>query len=265
MMISGVSSASLYPMHTEDAVKVLAELGVKNMEIFINDISELKEEISSDIIKTVRDYNINVVSMHPFSSPMESLFLFSDYDRRRDTLLDMYRGYFELMNTLGAKIFVLHGAILSAKCSDERYFERYSMLLDTAEEYGVTVAQENICYCKSKDLDFLKRLKENCGDRTKYVLDIKQAVRTGLSPYTIIDALGSDIVHVHISDNSPEADCLPVGKGSFDFGRLIEKLDGIGYNGALLVELYRNNYGEYSELYDGMKKIGDIIAKRGKM
>ncbi len=264
MILSGVSSASLYPLHTEDAVEILAKLGVKNMEIFINDISELDTEISSKIYKTVTDYGINVVSMHPFSSPMESLFLFSDYDRRRDTLIDMYRQYFEFMNRLGAKIFVLHGAILSTKCSDERYFERYSMLLDAAEEFGVTVAQENICYCKSKDIGFLKRLRENCGSRTKYVLDIKQAVRTGLSPFELIDELGKDIIHIHISDNKPDADCLPVGKGSFDFERLIEKLRNIGYDGALLIELYRNNYGEYSELYEGMKKIQQIVAKTEK-
>lgn len=264
MILSGVSSASLYPLHTEDAVEILAGLGVKNMEIFINDISELDAEISSKIYKTVTDYGINVVSMHPFSSPMESLFLFSDYDRRRDTLIDMYRRYFEFMNRLGAKIFVLHGAILSAKCSDERYFERYSMLLDAAEEFGVSVAQENICYCKSKDIGFLKRLKENCGSRTKYVLDIKQAVRTGLSPFELIEELGKDIIHIHVSDNKPDADCLPVGKGSFDFEGFIGKLKDIGYDGALLIELYRNNYGEYSELYEGMKIIQQIVAKTEK-
>lgn len=259
-MFAGISSASMYPLHTEDAVRELADMGVKNAEIFINDISEAEGAIFTDIVKTVKENNMNIVSVHPFSSPMESLFLFSDYDRRRDTLLDMYKRYFECMNVLGAKIFVLHGAILSTKCSDERYFERYSMLMDIADKFGVTVAQENICYCKSKDLDFLDRLRKTCGSRTKFVLDIKQAVRTGISPFEIIDRLGKDIIHVHISDNSENADCLPVGKGTFNFNRLVEKLKEYDYNGALFIELYRNNYGEYSELYDGMKKIEEIIA-----
>lgn len=259
-MFAGISSASMYPLHTEDAVRELAKMGVHNAEIFINDISEADGEIFDDIVRTVRENNMNIVSVHPFSSPMESLFLFSDYDRRRDTLIDMYKRYFECMNVLGAKIFVLHGAILSTKCSDERYFERYSMLMDTAEKFGITVAQENICYCKSKDLDFLDRLRKNCGDRTKFVLDIKQAVRTGISPFEIINKLGKDIIHVHISDNCENADCLPVGKGTFDFSKLVAKLKKLDYNGALFIELYRNNYGEYSELYDGMKKIEEIIA-----
>ncbi len=261
MILSGVSSASLYPLHTEDAVRQLAVMGVKNAEIFFNDFSELDGDVFDDILKTVRDYNMNILSVHPFSSPMESAYLFSEYDRRRNYLLDMYKRFFERMVDIGARIFVLHGAILSSKCPDERYYEGYNALIDIASEFGVTVAQENICYCKSKDIDFLKRLKESCGDRTKYVLDIKQAVRAGISPFDFIDGLGKDIIHVHISDNNPEKDCLPIGKGSFDFSTLVRKLKEIDYSGGLLVELYRHNYGEYRELYDGMKKIEEIIAK----
>ena len=259
-MFAGISSASMYPLHTEDAVRKLAEMGVHNAEIFINDISEAEGAIFEGIVKTVKESNMNIVSVHPFSSPMESLFLFSDYDRRRDTLIDMYKRYFECMNELGAEIFVLHGAILSTKCSDERYFERFSMLMDAADEFGVTIAQENISYCKSKDLDFLDRLRKECGKRTKFVLDIKQAVRTSISPFEIIDRLGKDIIHVHISDNRENADCLPVGKGTFDFARLVSELKKLDYSGALFIELYRNNYGDYTELYDGMKKIEEIIA-----
>lgn len=263
-MLSGVSSASLYPLHTEDALRTLGALGVRNAEIFINDFSESEGRIFDEILKVIRDYEMNIISVHPFP-PMESGYLFSEYDRRQNSYLEMYKHYFDCMNRLGAEIFVLHGAILSSKCPDERYFEQYSRLLDIADEFGITIAQENICYCKSKDIDFLKRLKENCGGRTKYLLDIKQAVRTGLSPFELIDVLGKDIVHVHISDNSPEGDCLPIGKGSFDFEKLVEKLKGIGYDGALLIELYRHNYGEYSELYECMKKIEQVIANSVKM
>ena len=264
MIISGVSSASLYPLHTEDAVRVLGEMGVRNAEIFINDYSESEGAIFKEIQKIVSDYNMNITSLHPFP-PMESGYLFSEYDRRQNSYLDLYRHYFDCMNRLSAKIFVLHGAILSSKCPDERYFEQYAKLLDAADEFGVTVAQENICYCKSGDMDFIRRLKENCGERVKLLLDIKQAVRSGISPFDFIDNFGSDIVHIHISDNSPDGDCLPVGKGSFDFPKLIKRLSEIGYDGALLLELYRHNYGEYTELYEGMKKVEQIVANFAKI
>jgi len=259
-MLSGVSSASFYPLHTEDALLKLGEMGVKNVEIFINDLSESKGEIFSEMCRIISDYDMNVVSLHPFP-PMESGYLFSEYDRRSQSHMDIYRHYFDCMNKLGAKIFVLHGAILSSNCSDERYFEQYARLLDMADEFGITIAQENISYCKSRDIEFLKRLKKNCGERVKYLLDIKQAVRSKVSPFDFIRELGRDIVHVHISDNSEQGDCLPVGKGYFDFSAFISELNDCGYKGALLVELYRENYNEYIELYECMKKIQEIVAK----
>lgn len=259
-MFTGISSASFYPLHTEEALRKLGEMGVKNAELFINDYSETKGTIFADILNTVKAYDMNIVSVHPFP-PMESGYLFSEYDRRSNTNFEIYKHYFEAMNELGAKIFVLHGAILSSKCSDERYFEKYIKLLDMAESFGITIAQENICYCKSKDIHFLKRLRENCGERTKFLLDIKQAVRSGISPFELIDTFGKDIIHIHVSDNSDEGDCLPIGKGTFNFEMFIKKLDEIGYNGALFIELYRENYNEYIELCNCMKKIQEIIAK----
>ncbi len=260
-MKAGVSSACLYPLHTEDSVRAIAELGVKNMEIFINDISETEGEIFDDICRIKEIYDINVLSVHPFSSPMETLFLFSDYDRRRSTFFDMYRRYFDCMTRLGAKIFVLHGAILSAGCSDEHYIEQYLKLCHIAEEYGVTVCQENISYCKSKDIGFLKKMKKECGGKAKFVLDIKQAVRSKLSPFDILDALGDSIIHVHVSDHREGADCLPIGGGNFDFPALIDRLATAGFDGGLMVELYRRNFGENKELFESMRKMEAFIEK----
>lgn len=258
-MLAGVSSASLYPLETERSVKQLGELGVKNIEIFMNDFSEISGGIFEEILQTVREYEMNVVSLHPFTSPMESGFLFSNYPRRQQALLDMYKGFFECMNRLGAKIFVLHGAILSSKCPDDRYFEQFSRLLDVAEEYNITIGQENISYCKSGSLDFLKRLREKCGERTKYVLDLKQARRSGISALEILDELGKDVVHVHISDADGKRDCLPIGMGTENFGLIINRLNELGYDGALLIELYRSNYSEYGELAEGVKTIEKLL------
>ena len=258
-MKAGVSSASLYPMHTEDAVRTLCELGVKHTEIFVNDISETRGAVFDEIKSIARSFELDVVSVHPFSTPMETLFMFSDYDRRRETFFDMYRSYFDFAERMGARIFVLHGAAKEARCSDSMYFEQFLRLCDIASEYGLTVAQENISYCRSADIDFLKRMMKECGDRAKFVLDIKQAVRSGISPFELLYVLGRSMIHVHISDNMPGKDCLPPGKGSFDLSGLIKKLSEIKFDGAVLTELYRSNYGEPSELYDSMVYIENII------
>lgn len=258
-MLLGVSSASLYPLETERAVKQLGELGVRNTEIFLNDFSEMSGAIFDEILHTLHEYGMNVVSVHPFTSPMESMFLFSNYPRRQQALLDMYRRFFECMNKFGAKIFVLHGAILSSNCPDDLYFEQFSRLLDAADEFGVTVGQENISYCKSGSLDFLKRLREECGERTKYVLDLKQARRSGLSALEILDELGKDVIHIHVSDADGKSDCLPVGAGTENLALIVNRLKELGFDGALLIELYRSNYSEYEELAEGVKRLEKLL------
>ena len=255
----GASTACLYPLETEKALYELAVRGVKNVEIFINSVDELDGAVFSDMRKTLGSFGMSVKSVHPFSSPMETLFLFGNYPRRTEYLLDIYKHYFEVMNLLGAKIFVLHGAILSSNVPDERYMERYLRLYREGVAKGITVAQENICYCKSSSLSFLKNMSEQLGDEVRFVIDLKQARRSNLDIFQIIDALGDKTVHLHVSDGSKGGDCLPIGTGDFDFERLFRVMDGLNYDGALIVELYRENYSSYDDLATCVKTLEKLL------
>lgn len=257
----GVSTASLYPLHVEDAFRTLCEMGVKTVEVFANSTCEGEEPCVSEIIAMQKKFGVEITSFHPFSSPMESVFLFSTYDRRVDEMMTLYRRFFESMNKLGAKIFVLHGAISSSKCTAEHYLKQFAMLSQAGREYGVTVAQENVSYCLSGRLEFLKMMKRNLGDKAKFVLDLKQARRSHENPLDYVKELGDSIVHCHISDADGERDCLAVGAGNFDFGELITAMKSQGFDGNLIVELYRQNYGEFSELKTSAEKLVDIIEK----
>ena len=260
-MVAGISSASLYPLKTEEAVRTLGELGVRNIEIFVNDFSETGGSVRDEIILYIDRYNMNVVSAHPFSSPLETLFLFSDYQRRVDTIINIYKLYFEFMQAVNAKIFVLHGAQKDARCTDQIYIERFLQLGDIAAEYGVTVAQENVHYCKSGSIDFLRMMQRECGERAKFVLDIKQAVRAGYDPLDIVDAVGQNVIHLHVSDNRPGADCIPVGQGTYDIAGLVKRLHNAGFDGAMLVELYSSGYKDHSELTDSVKLLENVIQE----
>ena len=231
----GVSTACLYPLETEKALYELAERGVKNVEIFVNSIDELEGQVLVELRRIIGEYGMNVISMHPFSSPMETLFLFGDYPRRTEYLIDIYKRYFEVMAEIGADVFVLHGAILSSKVPDERYMERYLRLFRLAKEFGVTV-------------------------EVRFVVDLKQARRSNVDPFRLLDIIGNKVVHLHVSDGNAGCDCLPIGKGSFNFNRLFSELEKINYDKAMIVELYRENYSSYDELAvcaNNMKKIYD--------
>jgi sugar phosphate isomerase/epimerase len=165
-----------------------------------------------------------------------------------------------MMTKINAKIFVVHGCISSAKCPDERYLERLSGLIEMGQEFGITVAQENVSYCKSGNLDFLEMLTSEL--EISFVLDIKQARRAGKSPTEFLEKLGSKIVHLHLSDGvsgNSDKDCVPIGEGDFDFGAFFGELGKIGYKGDAVVELYRENYAEYSQLADCVEKLGKLL------
>lgn len=261
----GVSTASLYPLHAEDAFRELAARGIRTAEVFANSTGEAMPPVTDEILDTMREYGMSVTSFHPFSSPMESVFLFSTYDRRIQEMLDLYGGFFRTMNRLGAKIFVLHGAILSSRCTPEHYVRQFRLLAETASEYGITVAQENVSYCLSGDLDFLRMMKRELGDHAKFVLDLKQSRRSHADAFDYIRELGENIIHLHISDGDGERDCLPVGHGTFDFRRLMREMSATGYDGAYIVELYRENYDTFDRLKESADRLTDIADELGLM
>ncbi len=256
----GVSTASLYPLHVEDAFKELAQRGVKNIEVFANSTCEGQEPYISMIKDMMSSGGIAVPSFHPFSSPMESVFLFSTYDRRVEEMLTLYRGFFGSMQKLGAKIFVLHGAIKSSNCTPEHYVKQFRMLAEIGREYGITVAQENVCYCLSGSVDFLRMMKSELGEYANFVLDLKQARRSGEDVFGYIDAIGDRVIHCHVSDADSDHDCLPMGEGEFDFGRLYSALQHKGYSGAYIIELYRHNYSDFDQLCGGVERLAEIFS-----
>ena len=214
----GVSTACLYPLETEKALYELAERGVKNVEIFVNSIDELEGQVLVELRRIIGEYGMNVISMHPFSSPMETLFLFGDYPRRTEYLIDIYKRYFEVMAEIGAGVFVLHGAILSSKVPDERYMERYLRLFRLAKEFGVTVAQENICYCKSSSVRFIEDMIGQLGDEVRFVVDLKQARRSNVDPFRLLDIIGDKVVHLHVSDGNAGCDMENFGGHTYAAG-----------------------------------------------
>ncbi len=256
----GVSTASLYPLHVEDAFSELAALGIKTAEVFANSVAEGMEPYVGQISGIRDEYGMEITSFHPFSSPMESLFLFSTYDRRVDELIRLYKEFFKSMNRLGAKIFVVHGAISSSNCPTDLYMKQFALIAKAGREYGVTVAQKNVCYCMSGRLEFLKKMKEELGDLARFVLDLKQARRSGEDVFDYVKALGGNIVHCHVSDADGGCDCLPIGEGDFDFKRFTDAILGQGFDGAFIVELYRSNYDNFGRLKESYDRLREIVG-----
>ena len=169
--------------------------------------------------------------------------------------------YFAAANTLGAKIMVLHGDRADRQNHDKRYFERYHKLYKTAEREGVIVAQENVARCRSRDLEFVRKMKNTLADDVAFVLDLKQARRSGVDANELIDAMGEKIVHLHLNDYDAEHDCLLAGQGVCNFEKIFNKLFNLGFNGDGVIEVYRQNFGDIHELLESYKHLNSILKK----
>lgn len=257
-MAFGISTSCLYPQCTEVSLDELGKMGVKTCEVFLNSISETTIGFAKTINQIKDEYGIRISSVHPFSSFAETYMLFSEYERRYIDALDFYKRTFEVAAETGAKFSIIHGSLLPGKISDNLYFERFSKLIDTGKEFGITVCQENVNRHFSENPDFLSKMKSFLGEDFKLVFDVKQAYRAGYSPLDFAEKFNNDIVHIHISDHNSQSDCLPPSKGIFDFKKLLSIMNSSDYCGDYIIELYRANFGEPQELKNALEYMQNL-------
>ncbi len=251
-------------MELEKAFRRIAGNGITIAEIFVNTDCELYEPYAGEMLNVQREYGVKVSSVHPYTGGIEPMMFFSPYERRVDDILDYFKRFFEYMNKFGAEIFVFHGNKFEHPCPRELYFERFLRLAETAESFGVTAAQENVSRCMSRSLDFLSGMRSALGDKVKFVLDIKQARRSGEDPLKIISVLGESIVHLHYSDGGEKGDCLKFGDGDTDNLALFTAMKNIGYKGDVIIELYNNgSYASPEDLAENCRVLDGFLKENG--
>ncbi len=258
----GASSACFYPMETEKAFLRIARLGFRHSEIFFNSPSELERPFLKELKAIGEAYGTKITSLHPYTSFAEGYILFSGYERRFHDGIELYKRYFDAAAVLGAEYIVLHGAKGLREISAEKYAERFARLNETAKSFGCTVAHENVVHFVGESPEFMKLMKDCIGDDFKMVLDIKQARRTGVDPLQFIEAMGSSIAHIHLSDYNKSCDCLPPSEeGLYDFSVLFSVLDKIGFGGNCMIELYSDNFSKEDEIIKSAKYLEGVFNK----
>ncbi len=251
----GVSTASLYPLETELALEEIGKSGVKTAEVFFNCENELKPPFI-EILKDIKaEYGINIPSVHPTYSLAESFLIFSEYERRFFEGVEKFKRYSEIAAELGAKYIILHGGKNNGITTDEEYCSRYMLLNEATRKNGITVLQENVANFRSRDKEFLRSMCDILGDDAQFCFDVKQAVRSGYNPFEMISEFHSHIKHCHISDHSLSSDCLLPKNGGFDFDGFFDFMSSKGYTGAYIIEVYKNAYKKYDEIFDSFNQI----------
>lgn len=258
-MLPGISTACVYPQETEQALRLLTDWGVAATELFFNAFCELEEPFLRGLSAMARAGGMRVLSVHPFTSGFEPLLLFSNYRRRTLDGFEIYKKYFHAANILGAEYVVIHGDFRGHNHPRSLYFDVFGELMEHGRRMGVTVIQENVSRCTSFTPDFFAEMAAYLPD-ARFVLDTKQCVRAGVEVADMARAMGGRVCHIHISDHDEEQECLPVGKGVFDLTGFLRnlRLDS-GFDGGVIQELYRDNYGALDELFEGYRRLCQCV------
>ena len=248
----GISTSCFYPEETDRALARLLDADVSLVEVFFNTFSELEDDYIAHMGSLLAAHGAAVSQMHPFTSAMEGFFFATDYGPRTEDGLRLYEKYFSVCRALGIPRLVLHGQLAASPYPFEGYCRNYLRLREAGRQYGVEVLQENVVNYQCGTPDKVRRLREQTGGDAGFVLDTKQMRRAGVPLEQMLEAMGDKVRHVHISDSTPQRDCVTPGDGTEDFSALAAHLAAIDYGGDMIVELYRDGFSGIEDLLRGL-------------
>jgi len=258
-MLAGISTACFYPQHTEEALRDIARMHPQCVELFLNCLEEMQQPLLGEMQAIAKSNGVRIHSLHPYTSGMEPLYFFTKYPRRQKEGRDFYKRYYEAANILGADIVVFHGGIRHLPMEQEEYFERFSLLWEDARAQGISLCHENVVRCVGYCPAFFENMKK-CIPGAEFVFDVKQAVRAGEDVYHFADAMGGALRHIHLSDHSGEGDCLIPGQGTLDIHKLLTTVRKNGFDGSVVVELYRENFRDIVEMWQGYQRLSQDLS-----
>ncbi len=258
----GISTASFFcRLENDKCFGELRRAGADVCEVFLNTYSEYNQNYGELIGKAKGD--IEVHSVHVLNTNYEPQLYNRSEKVERDAfaLLD---GAMSAGEKMGAHYHSFHGVARLKKTPINMDFdfigERTNKIIDCASKHGITLAYENVHWAYYNYPGFFGELKKRC-PALKGTLDIKQAAQSGYAFEEYIKDMGEDIVTVHLSDFDPNGRIVLPGKGIVDFSELFKRLMGAGFDGAALIEVYKESYREYGELKESLDYLKEILWK----
>ena len=254
----GMSTGCFFPETPAASLERAGKTGAKYVEIFFNTHTELDEEYVRGLKAIADRYNMKVISIHPYTSAIETFMFFSYYDYKLDDSITLYEKYFKACNILDCKYIVLHGCYNDRQYMDmKQYCENLNKLSARAREYDVYISQENVFKFKCGYIDNIKEFVQYADKDVKFTFDIKQAVKSRQSIYKILELTKDRISHIHISDYTGRKHSLVPFTGNFNYDRFFEYIKKNTTAEAALVELY-------SPMIESDEQLSQTLAKLEK-
>lgn len=258
----GISTASLFSRYkTEDALKFLSNSKVNTVEVFLESFCEYNTDFGKII--NANKGNLDIHSVHTLTTQFEPQ-LYSINERAREDSFKFLEDTMKTAQLIGAKYYTFHGGARFKKTplilNLDKVGKETQEVIDVCSKYGVTLAYENVHWGYYNYIGFFNEMrKRTCG--LKGTFDIKQARQSGIDYAEYIKEMGKDIATVHISDVDEDGKmCLPL-KGVTDFNNVFSLLRDVGFDGAILLEVYPGDFNKESELLDCLNKVETLATK----
>lgn len=267
-MLVGMSTSCFFGKEVvENSIDVMARMGVKYLEVFLNTLCEYDEGYARELKKKIDGYGMEVMSVHPQGTQFE-LQMYTPYERTVKDSEMIFRKVLNAAQILGARRYIYHGGMnikpKKAVFSFERIGKVTGRCAKIAQDYGLDLAYENVHWCWFNNPGFASALLKHCDAKNLcFNLDIKQAAQSEHSYERYIAKMGNRLKSVHLCDfirKDGWAEPAAPFKGEADFGDIKEKLKSSDFDGPVILELYSKNYDNYGELKSIFERMKDIFS-----
>lgn len=255
----GISTASLFTRYyTEEALPLVRSLGAETAEVFMGTFREYKPDFGALFAAGHGDMPVH--SIHTLNQHFEPE-LFNISPRTREDAEEWFRLALNNGRMMGAKYYTFHG---QARLKRKPYVidwptfgPKVRAINEICREYGISLSYENVHWTLYNYPEFIEEAAKYDPD-LRTTLDIKQAMQAGIEADLYLDKMGNRLSTVHVIDYDQNGKlCLP-GHGVFDFRHLFQRLCDQGFEGAVLIEAYQNDYKEIKELQDSLQYLQSI-------
>ena len=261
----GISTASLFNrLDNEKALPYFSEQGIPCAEVFLTSFSEYSKEFGEILAKGRGQ--VRVHSVHDLNTQFEPQ-LFNSHPRVKKDAYAWLEGVMQAAVAMQAKYYTFHGiarvkrSTHSGENDNFPYLQQgFAEIYDFCQKFGVKLCLENVEWASYNRVGVFSKIRE----RVPYiggVLDIKQARISGYDYRDYLAEMAGNLTHVHISDVDENGKIRLPGHGCFGFDELVCRLSDVGFDGPLIIEVYKDSYAHESHLKPSLDYMNELLYK----
>ena len=258
----GISTATYFlKKYNEESIAHIGKLGAKTCEVFLECPSEYTEEFG--LLLKERKGDLNVHSMHAVTMNYETE-LFQIFDRAYLDAKKSFEKVLKIGKTLGASYYTMHGrARIKKNGNYDDYVKngkRLEELCDFASNYDIQICLENVAWAMYNRPGYFKGVSAYAPNLCA-TLDVKQARISGYDYREYLDEMGEKIRTVHLSDVDDDGRMRLPGFGKFNFEELFKRLEGVGFNGNMIIEVYSGDFESDEQVKESLNYLYGLKNK----